>query len=81
MAVPLFTLLALLARSATSVLIRPSMWLLLLGWFAVSHFDVGVFATELENSIAELWWLLLLILLLAICNAAIKGHNRNRGHR
>ena len=78
MAIPFVTLLALLARAATSVLTRPTTWLLLLGWFAVSQFDFGVAINQLEQSIAELWWLVALILLTAICNTAIRAYFQAR---
>ena len=83
MAVPVFVLFALLARAATSVLTHPTTWLLFLGWFAVSKFDLGIAANQLQQSIAELWWLIVLILLTAICNTAIKAHfwARRRGDR
>jgi len=78
MAVPLLTLLALLARAATSILTRPSLWLLALGWFAVSQFDLGVAAHQLQQSITDLWWLIVLILVTAICNTAIKAYFQAR---
>ena len=83
MAVPVFVLFALLARAATSVLTHPTTWILFLGWFAVSQFDFGVAVNQLQQSIAELWWLVVLILLTAICNTAIKGYiqTRRRGNQ
>ena len=80
MAVPVFVLFALLARAATSVLTHPTTWILFLGWFAVSQFDFGVAVNQLQQSIAELWWLIVLILLTAICNTAIKAYFRARRH-
>jgi hypothetical protein len=83
MAIPVLTLLALLARAATSVLTHPTTWLLLVGWFAISQFDFGVAVNQVQQSIAELWWLVVLILLTAICNTAIKGYiqTRRRGNQ
>ena len=78
MAVPVLTLLALLARAATSIILHPTLWLLLLAWFAVSKFDLGIAANQLQQSIAELWWLVVLILLTAICNTAIKAYFQAR---
>ena len=72
MPVPVLTVAALLARAVTSVLTHPTTWILFLGWFAVSQFDFGVAVNQLQQSIAELWWLVVLILLTAICNTAIK---------
>jgi hypothetical protein len=74
MPVPVLTVAALLARAVTSVLTHPTTWILFLGWFAVSQFDFGIAANQLQQSIAELWWLIVLILLTAICNTAIKAH-------
>jgi purine-cytosine permease-like protein len=83
MPVPVLTVAALLARAVTSILTRPTTLLVLLGWFAVSQFDFGVAVNQLQQSIAELWWLVVLILLTAICNTAIKGYiqTRRRGNQ
>ena len=83
MAIPFLPLLALLARAATSIIIHPTLWLVLLGWFAVLQFDLGVAANQLQQSIADLWWLIVLIMLTAICNTAIKAYfqARRRGHQ
>ena len=78
MAVPVIVLFTLLTRAATSVLTHPTAWLLLFGWFAVSKFDFGVAANQLQQSIKSLWWLVVLILLTAICNATIKSHLQTR---
>ena len=80
MAVPVIVLFALLARAATSVLTHPTTWLVLLGWFAVSKFDFGIAINQLQRSIADLWWLVVLILLTAICNTTIKAYFRARRH-
>ena len=80
MAIPFLPLLALLARAATYIITRPTLWLVLLGWFAVSRFDFSVAVNQLEQSIAELWWLVVLILLTAICNTAIKAFFQARRH-
>ena len=80
MAGPVLALLSLLARAMTSVLTHPTIWLVLLGWFAVSRFDFSVAVNQLEQSIAELWWLVVLILLTAICNTAIKAFFQARRH-
>ena len=83
MAIPVLTLLALLARAASYIITRPTLWLVLLGWFAVSRFDFSVAARQLQQSIAELWWLVVLILLTAICKTAVRAYfqARRRGDR
>ena len=78
MAIPVLALLALLARTATSVVTRPTIWLVLFAWFAVSKFDVGIAASQLQQSITDLWWLVVLILVTAICNTAIKAAFQGR---
>ena len=80
MAVPVLALL-LLARAAPSVLTHPTTWLLLLGWFAISRFDLGVAIWQLQQSIADLCWLAVLTLVTATCNIAIKAclKTRRRG--
>jgi len=81
MAIPVLALLALIARAATSILTHPTTWLMLLGWFAISKFDFSVAARQVQQSITELWWLVVLILMTAIFNTAIRAyfHNRPRG--
>jgi hypothetical protein len=74
MAVPLLVLTTLLARAATFVLTHPTTWLLLLGWFAISKFDMGIATKQLQSSIADLWWLVVLIVLTVICNNAIRAY-------
>jgi len=81
MAVPLLTLLALIARVAASIITRPTLWLVLLGWFTVSKFDLRVFSREVQQSISDLWWLVVLILITAICNTAIKAYFQARRGR
>ena len=78
MSVPVLALFSLLARTATYVITRPTLWLVLLGWFAVSRFDFRVAFNQLEQTIAELWWLVALILLVAICNIAYQRGKRGR---
>ena len=78
MAVPVFVLLALISRAATSVLTHPTTWLVLLGWFAISQFDFGIAIYQLQQSIGGLWWLFVLILLTAITNTAIKAYFQAR---
>ena len=78
MAVPVLALLALLARAATSVLTHPTTWIVLLGWFAISRFDLGVVIRQLQQSITDLWWLVVLILVTVICNTAIKAYFQTR---
>ena len=80
MAGPVLALLPLLARAMTSVLTHPTIWLVLFSWVAISRFDLGVAANQLQQSIAELWWLVALILLTAICNTAIKAFFQARRH-
>jgi hypothetical protein len=80
MAITFLNILTLLSRAATSVLTNPTAGLLLLGWFAVSKFDLGVAANQLQRSITELWWLVSLILLTAICNTTIKAYFQARRH-
>ena len=81
MAVPVIALLLLLTRAATSIITRPTLWLVLLSWFAVSRFDFGEASHELQQSIAELWWLVVLIAITAICNTAIRAHFHNKRGR
>jgi len=78
MAVPVFSLLVLLARAAATIITRPTLWLLVLGWVAISKFDFSVFTREVQQSIADLWWLVALILFTAICNATIKAYFDSR---
>ena len=73
MAIPFLTLLALLARAATSIITRPTLWIVLLGWFAVSRFDFSIAINQLERSITELWWLVALIVITAIGNTTIRA--------
>ena len=80
MAVPVLALLALLARAATALLTHPTLWLVLLGWFAISRFDLGVAIRQLQQSITDLWWLVALILVTAICNTAIRAYFQARRH-
>lgn len=74
MAVPALALLALLARAATSIITHPTTWLVLFGWFAISRFDLGVAIRQLQQSFTDLSWLVVLIVLSAICNTAIKAY-------
>ena len=78
MAVPALTLLALLARAATSILTHPTTWLMLFAWFAISKFDLSIAAHQLQQSITDLWWLVVLILVTVICNNAIKAYFQAR---
>ena len=78
MAVPTFVLFTLISRAATSVLTHTTTWLLLFGWFAVSQFDFGVAIRQLQQSIADLWWIVVLILLTAICNTAVRAYFQAR---
>jgi hypothetical protein len=78
MAVPVLALSALLARAATHIITRPTIWVVLLGWFAISQFDLGIAANQLQQSMAELWWLVALILVTAICNIAIRAYFQAR---
>lgn len=78
MAIPVLTVLALLARAATSVLTHPPTWLVVLGWIAVSRFDFGIATRQFQQSIADLWWLVMLILVTAICNSAVKAYVQAR---
>ena len=80
MAVPVIVLFALLARAATSVLTHPTTWLVLFAWFAIAKFDFGIAINQLQRSIADLWWLVALILLTAICTTTIKAYVRARRH-
>ena len=75
---PVLALLSLLARSMTSVLTHPTIWLVVLGWIAISRFDLGVAANQMKQSITELWWLVVLILLTAICNTAVRAYFQAR---
>ena len=81
MVAPFLTLLALLARAATYIITHPTLWFVLLGWFAVSRFDFGIAANQVRQSLADLWWLVALILFTAIFNAVIKAdfQTRRRG--
>ena len=72
------SLLALLARAVASMFTHPAIWLLALGWIAISKFNFGVFTREVRHSVAELWWLVLLILVTALCNTAIKAYFLSR---
>jgi hypothetical protein len=81
MAVPVLALLALLVRATTSLVTHPTIWLALFGWFALSRFDLGVAANQVKHSIAELWWLVALIVLTAVFNTAIKAYIQARRRR
>ena len=74
MAFPLLTLLTVLVQAVASTLTRPSLWLLVLGWLAISKFNFAVFASEVQQSIGELWWLVVIIAVTTICNAAIRAY-------
>ena len=78
MAGPVLALLSLLARAMTAVLTHPTIWLMTLGWVAISRFDLGVAENQLQRSITELWWLVVLILLTAICNTAVNAYLQAR---
>ena len=78
MAVPVIVLFSLLARAATSILTHPTIGLVLFGWFAISQFDLGIATSQLQQSVADLWWLIVLILLTALCNTAIKAYIQTR---
>jgi len=78
MAIPVLTLLALLARAATSILTHPTSWLMLFAWCAISVLGIFIAAHQLQQSITDLWWLVVLILVTVICNTAIKAHFQAR---
>jgi hypothetical protein len=81
MAIPVLALLALLARAATSIVTHPTTWLALFGWFAISRFDLGIATKQMQQSLGGLWWLVVLILLTAVCNAAMKTYIQTRRRR
>ena len=78
MAVSVLALSALFARATTSILTHPTTWLALFGWFAISRFDLGVATEQVQHSIAELWWLVVLIVITAVFNTAIKAYIQAR---
>ena len=81
MAVPVVIVIGMLARAATQVLTKPHVWVFLFGWIALSKFDFGVFSREVRETVAGLWWLVILILITLIIMTAIKAYAPDRRPR
>lgn len=64
--------LSLLGQAAVQVPTKPWPWLFFLGWIAVSKFDFGLFAEEVRRTIFNLWWLVVLVLLVSIIREYIR---------
>lgn len=57
-------LIGILGQAMVQAVTRPWPWLTLLGFFAVSKFDFGVFADEIRITIWSLWPFVVLVILL-----------------
>lgn len=62
MAVPIIA--GLLGQAILQAVSKPWPWLTLLGFFAVSQFDLGVFAEEVRITIWGLWPFVVLVILM-----------------
>ncbi|SNR62348.1 hypothetical protein SAMN06265370_11327 [Puniceibacterium sediminis] len=62
MAVPV--LIGFLGQALVQAVTKPWPWLTLLGYFALSKFDLGVFAKEVRSTIWGLWPFVILIVML-----------------
>ena len=81
MAVPIVIAAGILARATTQVLTKPHIWVFLLGWIVISKFDFGVFTREVRETVAGLWWVVVLILITLIIMTAIKAYAPERRSR
>jgi len=48
-------------------------------WVVASKFDLGVFRSEVQNTIGSLWWVVALIILGLIANASLRVYISDRG--
>lgn len=64
MALPILA--ALGGQALVQVFTKPWPWIIIGTWFVTSKVDIGGIATEAKNTIFNLWWLVLLTLLLLI---------------
>ena len=80
--VPIFA--ALAAQALVQVFTKPWPWLIIVGWFAASNFDFGVFAAEARDQIFRLWWLVVAIIILLIVRqylVFLSERERGKGRR
>lgn len=70
MAIPVLGVVAILAQASGHVLTKPWPWLLVGAWFAAAKIDFGILREAVSETIASLWWVIVLILLASILRAA-----------
>ena len=72
-------LLALLVPALVQVLTKPWIYVLVISWFVVSRFNIGIFATEARDTILSLWPLLIIFLVFLLLREVVRLKLGNRG--